>query len=278
MTPAVHQGGTFPGKTWTLLGADGGRGACCFPCHQGSLPGGIPRKGGRQSPKLAGSRHRAPGAPSLAARCWPHLSLSPVSHLGVPELGVSPSKLESREGAPHRLMRPLFPGPWRPSAVPTPSLAGPCGRIPASRPPQPTDVFQSPLPPPDLSCWPRRRRRSRGAWTPHMEEAWGAGCLEQPIQSKVFQKTLSACFLFFSFQLSQPLGRLTRDPYSNNATSGIQWEPDFKHLNGGLGAQSGQAPRVRSSGSGSPARHIHTQPGGEGLTVHFLFFLSHAMF
>lgn len=26
------------------------------------------------------------------------------------------------------------------------------------------------------------------------------------------QKTLSACFLFFSFQLSRPLGHLTGDP------------------------------------------------------------------
>ena len=256
----------------------GGAAPAAFLVTRGHCLEASPGREGDRAPSWLAADTRAPGAPSLAARCWPHLSLSPVSHLGVPELGVSPSKLESREGAPHRLMRPLFPGPWRSSAVPTPSLAGPCGRIPASRPPQPTDVFQSPLPPPDLSCWPRRRRRSRGAWMPHNEEAWGAGCLEQPIQSKVFQKTPSACFLFFSFQLSRPLGRLTRDPYSNNATSGIQWEPDFKHLNAGLGAQSGQPPRVRDSGSGSPARHIHTQPGGEGLTVHFLFFLSHAMF
>lgn len=183
-----------------------GGGACCFPCHQGHCPEASPGREGDRAPSWLAPDTRAPRAPSLGAHCWLHLSPLPVFHLGVPELGVSPSELESGEGTPPRLMRPEFPGPWRPSAAPTPSLPGPCGPIPASRPPQPTGVFQYPLPPPDLSCWPRRRRRSRGAWTPHTEVAWGAGCLEQPIQSEVFQKTLSACFLFFSFQLSRPLG------------------------------------------------------------------------
>lgn len=50
-------------------------------------------------PWLAGSRHRAPGAPFSGCLLLAPPSLSPVSHLGVPELGVSPSKLESREGA-----------------------------------------------------------------------------------------------------------------------------------------------------------------------------------
>lgn len=128
-------------------------------------------------------------------------------------------------------MRPLFPGPWRPSAVPTPSLTGSLRPHTCLQAPIAHRCLQSSPPPTRFVLLAEEEaeelRPGRPTWRrPGEPVVWS-----NP-QSKVFQKTLSACFLFFSFQLSRPPGALTRDPYSNNATSGFS-EPDLKHLNAG---------------------------------------------
>lgn len=143
MTPAVHQEAHSLARLGHCWGQMGAAAPAAFLVTRGHCLEASPA-GGRQEPSSWLVADTGLPEPFWLPVVGPTFPLACLSS-GGPRAWRSSSKLESREGAPHRPMRPPCsqdPGGLG-SPLPHLSLA-PCGRMPASRPPQPTDV--SPVP------------------------------------------------------------------------------------------------------------------------------------